>query len=583
MLSGLKFPFQFDPVRLRADLAKVRPEDWAPHYNERDYGGDWRGAALRSGTGSTTFLAAAPAGQKGFIDTPLMARCAYYRDVVSVFQCPLKSVRLLSLAPQSFIREHSDNALAYEDGEIRIHVPVQTSSEAEFYVAGERLLLAEGQCYYVNVNLPHRVNNRGTAERIHLVIDAEVNGWVCELVQRGREEGWKIPRSAAPARGFEAFRRIVLTDPALQTRLQRAASRAELIETAIQLGRERNFDFNEADAAASCRLPAPAAPVSALSKGWLPTQVNFHNASFHNPSATAEWTWFGDRRLTEPFFGDSVRACLRNPFAAMFRRELPLDAAAENDSVAPCGFIYHMTRCGSTLIAQMLGALPGTIVVSEAPPIDEVLQARRSMPEIAHETQVQWLRWVVAALGQRRTGNESRYFVKLDAWNIHNLPLIRAAFPDTPWIFVFRDPVEVMASQLESPGKPALPGAIEPAVLGLEPQDITGLSREEWCAGMLANVCRAALAQQSCESGMFVNYRQLPDIVWGEIAAHFKISFDEKELALLCAAARFDAKYPGSTFQPDEAQKQLEGKYVLERDYGPVLSDLYISLLAASA
>jgi len=44
----------------------------------------------------------------------------------------------------------------------------------EFYLGGERLQPDEGGCYYVNVNLPHRV-----------VIDAEVNDWVHALFRRG--------------------------------------------------------------------------------------------------------------------------------------------------------------------------------------------------------------------------------------------------------------------------------------------------------------------------------------------------------------------------------------------------------------
>src|SRR5580700_1748325 len=179
-ITGYVLPFQFDPHRLQTDLAGIQPEEWSPHYNERDFGGDWRGVALRSASASPRDLNAGPS-VVGFVDTPLLDRCPYFRAVLGAFRCPLKSVRLLSLAPGSYIREHSDNALEYEDGEIRIHVPVLTSALVEFYVSGERLLLEEGGCYYVNVNLPHRVNNRGTAARVHLVIDAAVDDWVRDL------------------------------------------------------------------------------------------------------------------------------------------------------------------------------------------------------------------------------------------------------------------------------------------------------------------------------------------------------------------------------------------------------------------
>jgi hypothetical protein len=41
--------------------------------------------------------------------------------------------------------------------------------------------LKEGECWYMNFNLPHSVNNKSQSPRIHLVIDAKVNDWVKEL------------------------------------------------------------------------------------------------------------------------------------------------------------------------------------------------------------------------------------------------------------------------------------------------------------------------------------------------------------------------------------------------------------------
>jgi hypothetical protein len=185
MHGALLLPFRFDPVRLKSDLARVREEEWTPHFNERDYGGDWRGVALRSQNGDKSFLFASFVGAAEFRDTELMDRCAYFRELLSVFECPVKAVRLLSLGAGSFVREHRDHALSYEDGEMRIHIPVQTSGEVEFYVDGERLPLEEGRTYYINVNLPHRIVNGSDVDRVHLVLDIEVNEWVHELVRAG--------------------------------------------------------------------------------------------------------------------------------------------------------------------------------------------------------------------------------------------------------------------------------------------------------------------------------------------------------------------------------------------------------------
>src|SRR5438552_2215761 len=57
------------------------------------------------------------------------------------------------------------------------------------------------------------------------------------------------------------------------------------------------------------------------------------------------------------------------------------------------------------------------------------------------------------ALGRKRFGEERHYVVKFSSWNVRRLDLLRAAFPNTPWIFVYRQPVEVIGSILKgSPG-----------------------------------------------------------------------------------------------------------------------------------
>jgi hypothetical protein len=48
----------------------------------------------------------------------------------------------------------------------------------EFLLNGTRVILKAGSCWYLRLSDPHSVANRGTGDRVHLVIDASVNEWV---------------------------------------------------------------------------------------------------------------------------------------------------------------------------------------------------------------------------------------------------------------------------------------------------------------------------------------------------------------------------------------------------------------------
>lgn len=567
MHVGLALPFRFDAERLKADLALIRPDEWTPHYNQNDFGGDWRGVALRSPSGHMTNLTAPFTAAAAFLDTPLMTRCAYFRDTVAAFPCALKSVRLLSLAGGSFIREHVDNALDYEDGEMRIHIPVQTSADVEFYIAGERLKLEEGSSYYLNVNLPHRITNRGSAERVHLIIDVEVNEWVHTLVHEARERQSKIPRIPPPPRGFDDFAGVVMGDAELRDSLLGISDRSEFVDATVRQARERGFDVIQPDVEAALhvtmengtavrRVPRPQSGQNKV--GWMPIEVHWRDGK-----PFVEWIYTGTRRFTEPYFTQTIQSCLRDPFRVAFRQESRLDCEDDcevaRDALAPSGFIFHSSRCGSTLVSQMLASLPSTVVISEAPVVDQVLQAHLRVEGLSVEEQAKWFGRIVRALGQRRSGMETHLFVKFDSWHIHRLPWLRAAFPDTPLLFLFRDPMQIMLSHATTPGMHCLPGAMpDPRVLGLTSEDIGRLSREEWCAQVVARIWSAALAWRDDPKMLFVNYEDLPAAVFGPIAQHFSLAVNAAESALMRAPTNCDAKR-GVPWSP-ERERALEGR-----------------------
>jgi hypothetical protein len=120
---------------------------------------------------------------RDFADTPMLAACPYFRQVLDTFAAPLRAVRLMRLTAGSVIKEHTDHELSFEDGTVRIHVPVVTNAEVEFYLNRSRVVLEVGSSWYLRLSDPHSVANRGTADRVHMVIDAEVNDWVRRVLE----------------------------------------------------------------------------------------------------------------------------------------------------------------------------------------------------------------------------------------------------------------------------------------------------------------------------------------------------------------------------------------------------------------
>jgi hypothetical protein len=88
----------------------------------------------------------------------------------------------MRLTVGSVIKEHNDFELSFEEGTVRIHVPVVTNPDVEFYLNRRRVVLEAGSSWYLRLSDPHSVVNRGAADRVHMVIDAEVNDWVRDVL-----------------------------------------------------------------------------------------------------------------------------------------------------------------------------------------------------------------------------------------------------------------------------------------------------------------------------------------------------------------------------------------------------------------
>jgi mannose-6-phosphate isomerase-like protein (cupin superfamily) len=254
VLSSYRLPLSFDAEQLQADLERIRPAEWVAHFNTRDYDGDWHGVALRAVAGDAACIFANPNAQGKYGATAVLARCPYLQMVLSQFQCPLNSVRLLRLGAGAVIREHRDHQLGFAEGEVRLHIPVTTNPDVAFVVNGRRLVMNAGECWYIDFSLPHRVANRGSTDRVHLILDCTVNNWLRALlpaeIHAQADEPAPLPAAGEEPPSPEAlqrFRQMVLDDLALQEELRDTMDRELFVATVVRLGAERGCHIAPGD------------------------------------------------------------------------------------------------------------------------------------------------------------------------------------------------------------------------------------------------------------------------------------------------------------------------------------------------
>lgn len=246
-------------------------------------------------------------------------------------------------------------------------------------------------------------------------------------------------------------------------------------------------------------------------KGWLPV-----DAVVVDGRPGLAWLNFADVELAEPFFQQTVeRAKSQHPERREVFTEFDALLQLEKtfDSVAPTGFIFHSSRCGSTLLANACRAIDGAIVLSESPAVDKLV-ARFITDVDEHGTKAKlyslFLRGVVKALGQRRGGNERNLFVKFACCSVSQLERIQRLWPDVPWVFLYRDPVETIVSNVQN-----VPAWLQDedhrvlaSITATSIEAVAEMSTEELCARALGSFYAIA-DRVANDRALLLNYTQL--------------------------------------------------------------------------
>lgn len=539
---------RFASIPLPVDITSIQQEvlqltsNWMPHLNKSHYTGHWDVTSLRSpgGTAGNSVPDVLSPGQ-AFADTPLMQQCPAIHALIDSLHCEVMAVRLLNLKSGATIKPHRDFDLCFEKGEARLHIPVFTSNKVSFYSENELIPMQEGQCWYINANITHSVANNGDTDRIHLVIDCVVNDWVEALFATADKN--EVPDA-----------------PDVPTTLAMIA--------ALKTHGTTQADALAASLQAKLDTYTGVTPKTALAN-WLPYKL--HNGT------DVQWLYSGLQPYTDPFFDETISKCRSLPENSHLKRsmstgEMLREWSFHNHTLAPSAIIFHVSRCGSTLLAQLLGLNTNNIVLAEVPFFDDLLRARykKGGQDMSH-----LLPDAVSFYAQKRRGNENRLFIKADSWHLFFYEQLRALYPGIPFILLYRRPDEVIASQEKKKGMHAVPGVIEKEIFELAPLPDYQHPPNVYVAAVLEQYYEKMQQIQAKDNNAFlVNYKEGFVAITEKVYQLTDTPLTETDREALIKRCSYDAKEPDKKFNNQPAdendisaymEKAFQGYHTLEQ------------------
>jgi hypothetical protein len=288
-------------------------------------------------------------------------------------------------------------------------------------------------------------------------------------------------------------------------------------------------------------------------KGWLPV-----DAVVVDGRPGLWWIEMSGVTLAEPFFQQTVERAKKENRAERFTEfDVLLQLEKQLESVRPTGFIFHSSRCGSTLVANACRAVSNSIVLSEANAIDKLIarfitDADNPVKESLYSV---FLRGVVHALAQRRTEDVRHLFIKFACCSFAQLERIKRIWPNVPWLFLYRDPVETIVSNMRD----VPPWLIDNdrRVLSSLIGDDSEMSLEELCARTIGALYSTAYKLADANS-MLLNYKQLSVPVIANVLNFFKVDLSTEELETIARTTKAYSKEASGTraFVADTDTKQ---------------------------
>ena len=242
------------------------------------------------------------------------------------------------------------------------------------------------------------------------------------------------------------------------------------------------------------------------------------------------------------------------------------------------GVVFHESRCGSTLTANILAAVnpTGHRVYSESPPPIAVLGGSicgDDYSTCSRRVAASILKDVMYLMSRtNRPSEEERVFFKIQSIGSRHLKTFTTAFPHTPYLMVYRDPVQVMMSHLKGGNlrsancvraRRSPPLSVIKTVKRYTPRTtVQEIRPEDYCAAHLASITETMLHDRT-DYGLPINYGILTDTLYNDVLPYWLSipRLSDAQLATVQGVAAVYSKNRGGNrvegnFQSDSQKKE---------------------------
>ena len=284
---------------------------------------------------------------------------------------------------------------------------------------------------------------------------------------------------------------------------------------------------------------------------------------------------------TEPFQDQTISRYRQQLINQLLNPKTTLASALESPvhSEQPAGFIFHLSRCGSTLVSGSCAELESVSVLSESPALTEALLDTHLPVEQQRQLLQRLVAWQARAVAPFAVGKQ-RLVIKWNAWDIFRWPLIRSLYPQVPVLLLTRHPVEILASHQRSAGRHM---AGDKSLAGFHPVFSTGGDILAMRVRVLASLLDSMATVVHQPAVTLIDYRQLDvESILG-ICANFGLEVGGANRGRIEQRMLSHTKEPERKFQPDSQIKRQIFDAQTYRSLEAQLMPAYERLFASNA